>query len=390
MNFTKADRLNHYKTGIFAALDEKKNKMISEGKKVYNLSVGTPDFAPPQHIMNALIDAAKVPENYKYSLIDLPKLRKAVCNYYKNRFGVADLLPDEVISVHGTQEGMGHLGLALTNPDDVVLLPNPGYPAFECGAYFGQAKVYYYNLTEENDFLPKMSEIPEDVLYKTKYMVVSYPSNPVCAVAPVSMYEELIEYAKKYSFIIVNDNAYSDIIFDGNEGFSFMSLEGAKDVGVEFFSLSKSFNVTGARISFLVGNKSVVDALDLMRTQYNFGMFYPIQYAAIAALEGPRDSVIEQCAEYQRRRDALCGGLRRIGWDVKDSKGTMFAFVKIPKKFKSTAEFCDELLSKTGVLCTPGTAFGSMGEGYVRFALVKTVSEFEEIVDIIDKSGILK
>lgn len=390
MVFEHAKRLDHYKTGIFAALNEKKDEMIKQGRKVYNLSVGTPDFAPPEHIMNALIEAAKDPQNYKYSLCDMPQLLDAVVDYYKSRFGVDDLSPDEVTSVHGTQEGMGHFGVALTNPGDVVLLPNPGYPAFEAGAYFGESEVYYYPLLEKNGFLPIMSEIPEDVLCRAKYMVVSYPSNPVCAVAPRSMYEELIEYAKKYNFLIVNDNAYSDIAYDGNEGMSFLSIPGAKEVGVEFFSLSKSYNVTGARISFLVGNKSVVDALKLMRSQIDFGMFYPVQYAAIAALKGPRDSVIEQRAQYQRRRDALCGGLRKIGWNVPDSKGTMFAFAHIPENFDTTAEFCEELMDKTGVICTPGTAFGSLGEGYVRFALVKSVEEINEIVDVIDKSGILK
>lgn len=390
MNFAKAKRLEHYNTGIFAALDEKKNEMMRSGRKVYNLSIGTPDFAPPQHVIDTLVNEAKKPENYKYSLVDLPELKQAVCDYYKTRFGVYDIEPNEIISVNGTQEGMGHLGLAITDPHDIVLLPNPGYPAFECGAYFGEADVYYYPLLEENGFLPKMSEIPEEVLEKTKYMVVSYPSNPVCAVAPREMYVELIEYAKKYNFIIVNDNAYSDIIYDGSEGMSFLSLPGAKEVGVEFFSLSKSFNVTGARISFLIGNKSVVGALDLMRSQYNFGMFYPVQYAAIAALKGERESVVKQCEEYRRRRDAFCGGLCKLGWNVRYSAGTMFVFARIPEKFSTSAEFCNELLDKTGVLGTPGTAFGSLGEGYVRFALVKTVEEFEEIVDVIDKSGILK
>ncbi|MGN0556327.1 MAG: aminotransferase class I/II-fold pyridoxal phosphate-dependent enzyme [Acutalibacteraceae bacterium] len=390
MEYSQAKRLDHYQTGIFAALNAKKDALIAEGRKVYNLSVGTPDFPPPAHIKNALIDACRLDENYKYSLADLPELAEAVCDYYRSRFGVCDLNPSEVTAVHGTQEGMGHLGISLCNPGDIVLLPNPGYPAFEAGAYFGEAEIYYYPLLRENAFLPQMQDIPEDVLSRTKYMVVSYPSNPVCAVAPRSMYEELVRYAKKYGFIIINDNAYSDIIYDGHESLSFLSVEGAKEVGAEFFSLSKSYNVTGARISFLVGNQSVVNALKLMRSQIDFGMFYPVQYAAIAALRGPRDSVEAQRLEYQRRRDAFCGGLRSIGWDVPDSQGTMFVFAPLPPKFRSSVEFCEELMERTGVICTPGTSFGSLGEGYVRFALVKTPEEFREIVRVIDESGILR
>lgn len=390
MEYSQAKRLDHYQTGIFAALNQKKDALIAAGRKVYNLSVGTPDFPPPAHIKNALIDACRLDENYKYSLADLPELAEAVCDYYRSRFGVDDLKSSEVTAVHGTQEGMGHLGISLCNPGDIVLLPNPGYPAFEAGAYFGEAEIYYYPLLRENAFLPQMQDIPEDILGRTKYMVVSYPSNPVCAVAPRSMYEELVRYAKKYGFIIINDNAYSDIIYDGHESLSFLSVEGAKEVGAEFFSLSKSYNVTGARISFLVGNQSVVNALKLMRSQIDFGMFYPVQYAAIAALRGPRDSVEAQRLEYQRRRDAFCGGLRSIGWDVPDSQGTMFVFAPLPPKFRSSVEFCEELMERTGVICTPGTSFGSLGEGYVRFALVKTPEEFREIVRVIDESGILR
>lgn len=385
-----ADRLNHFQTGIFAALDQKKDELIKQGKTVYNLSVGTPDFPPSQDVRDTLIKAASDPVNYRYSLGDLPELLEAVRDYYQRRFGVQGLSLNEIMSVNGTQEGMGHLGMALCNPGDVVLLPDPGYPVFYAGAYFGQAEIACYPLRRENGFLPVLEEIPESVLRRTKYMVVSYPSNPVGAAAPVSMYEKLIAYAKKYDFLIVNDNAYSDIIFDGRQGISFLSLPGAKDCGVEFFSLSKSFNVTGARISFLVGNKAVIDALKLLRTQYDFGMFYPVQYAAIQALQTPRDVILKQCAAYQQRRDALCGGLRRIGWPVPDSQGTMFVFAPIPEPYTSSTDFCKELMEQTGVIGTPGTAFGEMGEGYIRFALTKPVEELEEIVAVIDRSGILK
>ena len=387
MEFKRAERLNHFSTGIFAALDERKNKLIKEGRTVYNLSVGTPDFEPPKHIMDALADAVKDPANYKYSLIDSEEMLQAVSDYFADRYN-AEVSTDEITAVHGTQEGMGHLGMATLNPGDVVLLPDPGYPIFEAGSYLGGADIHYYPLVRENDFLPVIEDIPEEILKKTKYIVLSYPSNPVGAAAPKEMYIKMIEYANKYGFFIINDNAYSDIIFDGREGFSFLSLPGAKEVGVEFFSLSKSFNVTGLRISFCVGNKSIIDALKLLRSQYDFGVSYPVQKVAVAALRGPRDSVKRQCEEYQRRRDALLGGLRKYGWNVPNSQGTMFAWLPVPEGYTSQS-FCETLIDKAGVVGTPGTAFGPKGEGYIRFALVKPAEELARIADIIGNSGIL-
>ncbi len=389
MELEKARKLEPFKTGIFAALDLKKAELIKAGRKVYNLSVGTPDFEPPAHVMKALLDAAAKPENWRYSLVDMPELLQAASGYYKRRFGV-DIAPEKITSVNGTQEGMVHLALALLNEGDTVLLPDPGYPVFQAGALLAGAKIRYYPMLEKNHFLPVFSDIPEDVLYAAKYIVISYPSNPVGAVAPKSMYRELIEIARKYNIMVINDNAYSDIVFDGHDTFSFLSFEGAEEVGVEFMSLSKSYSVTGARISFLSGNKQIVDALKLLRSQLDFGMFYPVQYAAIAALTGPMDYVKEIGNRYRERRDALCGGLRRIGWPCPDAQGTMFVWAPIPKNFSSSEAFAAELIDRTGVLCTPGTAFGPAGEGYVRFALVFTPEQIAEVVAVIDKSGILK
>lgn len=386
MEYKCAKRLEHFTTGIFAALDEKKNKLIKEGRIIYNLSVGTPDFKPPEHIMEALGKAVSDAENYKYSLADMPEMLQAVSDYYKDRYN-ADVSTDEITGVHGTQEGMGHLGMAMCNPGDIVLLPDPGYPVFEAGSYFGEADIRYYPLLRQNDFLPVIEDIPEDILYKTRYIVLSYPSNPVGAAAPKSMYENLIRLARKYGFFIINDNAYSDIIFDGREGFSFLALDGAKDVGVEFFSLSKSFNVTGLRISFCAGNKSIIDSLKLLRSQYDFGMSYPVQKAAIAALTGPRECVGRQCMEYQKRRDTFLGALRNIGWDVPDSQGTMFVWLPVPKGYTSQS-FCEALMDKAGVIGTPGTAFGPMGEGYIRFALVKPCDELAHIAQVIGAAGL--
>ncbi len=387
--FAKASRLNVFQTGIFAALNEEKERLQKEGKKLYNLFIGTPDFQPAPHVMQALCEAAADPENWKYSLTESDELLDAVCFYYRDRFGVT-ITPDIITAVNGSQEGMGHLGMALCDKGDVVLLPDPGYPAFEAGALLGEATIETYPLVAEYGFMPRLDLIDEDVLKRVKYMVVSYPSNPVGAAAPKEVYEELIGYAKRYGFILISDNAYSDILFDGREGFSFLSLEGAAEVGAEFFSLSKSFNVTGARISFLIGNKSVIDAMKLLRSQYDFGTFTPIQKAAVAALTGPRDAVRRQCAEYQSRRDALCGGLRRYGWQIPDSDGTMFVWAPLPAGYTDSADFCKRLVRETGVLCTPGAAFGKRGEGYVRFALVLPPDELAEVADVIGRSGMLK
>lgn len=384
MEYRHSDMLDHFQTGIFAAMDAKKTALMKTGMKVYNLSVGTPDFRPPEHIMKAVAESSADPLDYRYTLVDSAEMLDAVVSYYRKRYGVT-ISPDQILGVHGTQEGMGHLGMAMCNPGDIALLPDPGYPIYEAGSYFGRAEVHYYELVKENAFLPKLEDIPEDILKRTKYIVLSYPSNPVGAAAPKSMYEKMIGYAKKYGFFIINDNAYSDIIFDGREGYSFLSIPGAEDVGVEFFSLSKSFNLTGLRISFLIGNRSIVNSLRLLRSQYDFGISYPVQKAAVAALTGPLDCVRTQCAEYQKRRDALCGGLRRIGWNVPDSAGTMFTWLPVPPGFTS-ASFTDKLMQTTGVIGTPGTAFGPKGEGYIRFALVKTPGEFEEIVNIIGSS----
>lgn len=385
----QAQWLSHFETGIFAALDQKRDEWIASGKKVYNLSIGTPDFQPAPHIMEAMTEACKKPENYIYALKDMNETLAAVKDYYKKRFGV-EVTADEITSVHGSQEGIGHMGMALTSPGDYAILPNPGYPIFEAGAYLGGAQLYFYPLKQENGFLPVFEEIPEEIARKTKFMILSYPYNPVCAVANDEVYEKAIAFAKKYDIIIIHDNAYSDIIYDGKEGKSFLSYEGAKEVGIEFFSLSKSFNVTGLRISFAVGNREVIDAIKLLRSQIDFGMPIPIQKAAVAALTGPLDMVKEQCVEYQARRDALCDGLRKIGWNVPDSQGTMFVWAPIPEKFHSSEEFCIRLMEETGVICTPGYAFGSLGEGYVRFALVMPPEKLREVVRIIDESGILK
>ena len=386
MEFSK--RMQLFGDEIFAALNEKKVALEAAGRTIYNLSVGTPDFAPAPHIMEALVSAAQDPENWKYSLRDLPEMLDAVCSYYKRRFGV-EISPCQVASCNGSQEGCGHIGMVLCDEGDTVLLPNPCYPVFIAGAKLAGAEPYFYPLVKEHGFLPYVAGIPEDVARRAKYMIVSLPANPVGSVGTPELYAVIVAFAKKYDILIIHDNAYSDIIFDGAVGHSFFNTPGAMDVGVEFFSLSKSFDVTGARISFLVGRPDVVAAFRRLRGQIDFGMFLPVQKAAIAALTGPLDQVKEQCAVYQQRRDALCGGLRSIGWDVPNSHGSMFVWAPIPPKYTSSMDFCMDLVEKSGVLCTPGSSFGPAGEGYVRFALTMPAAQIDRAVQAIRDSGIL-
>lgn len=386
MKFSK--RMDRFGDEIFAALNVKKMELEAAGKKIYNLSIGTPDFETAPHIKQALADAALDSKNWKYSLKDIPELLDAVCRYYQRRFGVT-ITPDQVASCNGSQEGIGHIGMVLCDEGDTVLLPTPCYPVFIAGVKMAGAKPWFYPMNEENGFLPQVADIPEEVARRAKYMIVSLPANPVGSVGNPQVYREIVEFAKKYDVLIIHDNAYSDIIFDGVEGSSFFNTPGAMDVGVEFFSLSKSFNVTGARISFLIGRSDVVAAFRKLRSQIDFGMFLPVQYAAIAALNGPLDGVKEQNRMYQERRDALCGGLRSIGWDLPDSHGSMFVWAPLPKGYTDSMEFCMKLVEECGVLCTPGCSFGPMGEGYVRFALTIPPERITEAVQAIKDGGIL-
>ncbi len=390
MELKFADRMKDFEEGIFQVLNEKKNERLAQGKTVYNLSVGTPDFPPAGHIIDALAEAAKKPENYKYSLADLPELTESVINRFQKRYGVS-LEPEEIMSVYGSQEGITHIGLSLCNPGDGVLVPNPGYPIFAIGPSLADAELVLYDLLPENDYLPDLDGMDDELLKGIKFMIVSYPMNPICKTAPKSFYEKLIPWAKQKNIIIVHDNAYSDIIYDGREGRSILSIPGAKEVCVEFYSLSKSYNYTGARMGFLVGNKDIIANFKKLRSQIDYGTFFPVQYGAIAALNGPDDMIKAQCAEYQKRRDALCGGLRSIGWDVEDSEGTMFAWGAIPEQYGTDdVAFVMELMEKSGVLCTPGSSFGSLGKGHVRFALTLPVEEIQAAVRAVEASGMIR
>jgi LL-diaminopimelate aminotransferase len=386
MKMQFSERLDYISEGIFAALNKKKLELESRGKKIYNLSIGTPDFKPAPHVMQAVSDACLKPEKYKYAITDQDRLVQALVDFYKTRFGVT-LQKNELMTIYGSQEGMAHICMALTNPGDLVLVPDPGYPIFEMGPLLNGANVEKYALYPEKDYVLDLQDIPEEIAQKAKVIIVSYPLNPVCATAPAEFYEELIAFAKKYEIIVLHDNAYSDIIFDGSEGRSFLSFPGAKDVGAEFYSLSKSYNLTGARISFVVGNAKIIEAFQKIRSQIDYGIFLPVQEGAIAALTGPQDAVKAQREEYARRNQALCQGLTEIGWPVQESRGTMFVWAKLPAGYENSLDFCMELVEKTGVLVTPGSSFGSRGEGYVRMALVLDVETIKELVEAIRESG---
>lgn len=388
MDIKFAERMEHFKDGIFSVLNAKKMKMIEEGRTVYDFSVGTPDFVPERSSVNALLEAAKDPAKFKYAIADLPELTNAVINWYKRRYDVK-LEADEITSVNGSQEGLAHIGLALFDVGDICLVPAPCYPIFEIGPFLSGAKIEYYHIKEENNYELDLDTIPEEIAYKAKAILVSYPANPVSASVRPEFYPKLIAWAKKYNVIVIHDNAYSEMTFEGFEGTSFLCFDGAKEVGVEFNSLSKAYNLTGARISFCIGNKDIISMFKKLRSQIDYGVFLPIQYAAIAALNSPMDNIEKNREEYRLRREVLSEEFSKAGWNVKLSTGSMFMWTKIPDKYTNSNDFVMELMDKTGVIVTPGSAFGQDGEGYARLALTHSVDEIKAAAKAIKESGML-
>jgi LL-diaminopimelate aminotransferase len=386
MQFVKAGETAE--SNIFNQLDEKKKQLLASGKDVINLSIGTPDFQPDRHVMEAVSHAALDPEQYKYSLTETRALLDAVQHWYKRRYDVT-LADEEIMAVCGSQEGIAHVGFAFAGEGDLVLAPDPGYPIFSFGPMMTGATIGLYPLREENGWQLDFADIPDDVADRAKAMIVSYPNNPTTAVADYAFYERLVEFARVHNIIVIHDNAYSDLLLNGGQGMSFLSVPGAKEVGIEFNSLSKTYNLTGMRVSFALGNRDVISRFRAFRSQIDYGMYYPIQAGAVAALEGPQDIVQRNREGYMARRDALCGGLRRIGWDVPDAQGTMFVWAKIPAHYSASVEFVMDLMEKTGVICVPGSSFGKQGEGYVRFALVVPPERMAQAVRLIEQSGIL-
>ncbi len=385
-----ANRMKRFGTGVFSALAEVKKKEIAAGRRVIDLSVGTPNIPPAPHIMEALAKAAMEPKNYVYALSDTAELQNAVQEWYRRRYGVSLDAETEIASLLGSQDGLSHIALTIADEGDTVLVPDPGYPIFADGPALAGAELYYMPQKRDNGYLIDLSAIPEDVARRAKLMVVSYPNNPTTSIASPSFYRELVAFAKKYDIIVLHDNAYSELTFDGARCGSFLQYEGAKDVGVEFNSLSKTYGLAGARIGFAVGSREVVSALKALKSNLDYGMFLPVQKAAAAALLGPQDCVETTRLAYQRRRDVLVGGLNEAGWKIDLPKATMFVWARIPEPYRSSETFTMELLRRSGVLVTPGAAFGPSGEGHVRMALVQEEEVMREAVRAVAESGILK
>lgn len=368
-----ARRMNNFGEGVFARLAAMKQQKISAGEEIIDLSIGAPNIPPPAHVMKVLSEEALKPANYVYAITDTRELLNSASDWYRRRYGVEIDPASEVCSLWGSQEGLSHIALTLIDDGDLTLVPDPCYPVFADGAKLAGSEIFFMPQLREHDYIIQLDKIPNDVAARAKFMVVSYPNNPTTATAPADFYERLIYFAKKNDIVVLHDNAYSELIFDGTRGFSFLSFKGAKDVGVEFNSLSKTYGIAGARVGFCLGNKEVVKQVKLLKSNIDYGLFLPIQKAAIAALQSPQEVIDKTRAAYIERRDALVDGLCAAGWHMDKPKATMFVWAPIPKGFGTSEEFVKALLEKSNVLVTPGNAFGASGEGFVRMALVQTV-----------------
>lgn len=383
-----ANRMNQFGEGVFSRLAVMRKNRLAQGKEVYDLSIGAPNIPPTKRIMEVMAEAVMKPANYVYAINDTQQLLEAVAQWYKRRYDV-ELNPEtEICSLLGSQDGLSHIALSILDPGDVMLVPDPCYPIFADGPRIAGAELYYMPLQKENDYVIQLQDIPEEIARKAKFMLVSYPNNPTAAMAPESFYHELVAFAKKYDIIVLHDNAYSELVFDGKSCGSFLSIPGAMEVGVEFNSLSKTYGLAGARIGFCVGNKAVVGMLKTLKSNMDYGMFLPIQAAAVEALTGNQAVVAETRAAYEHRRDVLCDGLIEAGWHMEKPAGTMFVWAPIPDSYQDSESFVADLLDKTGVLVTPGSAFGPSGEGYVRMALVQSEDTMKKIVEAVAASGI--
>jgi LL-diaminopimelate aminotransferase len=382
MIFTASEKLQKLSSSIFQEVANRKQEAINKGKDVIDLSVGSPDFPPPPFVIDTLLAYTKDPSNYGYTLKGIPEFHDAVTYFYKQRYSVHLDAKKEVLQLMGSQDGLAHLATAMINPGDYVLVPDPGYPIYEGSVTIAGGIIYPMPLRAENRFLPKLEEIPEEIIEKTKMMILSYPGNPVTAIADESFFEEVVAFAKRHQILVVHDFAYSELVYDGHPQISFLSIPGAKEVGIEFNSLSKTFNMAGCRIGYAVGNEHVISILASFKSHIDYGVFYPIQKAASKALTSDFDYLKGQVKEYERRRDVLVEGLRKSGWEVEKSPATMFVWAKIPQGWTSR-QFAFELIDRAGVAVVPGDAFGKQGEGYVRIALVQPTKTLQEAAERI-------
>ena len=388
MEFAK--RMEQFGEGVFSRLAEMRRSRVAEGKEVFDLSIGAPNIPPAKRIMEVMAKAVMEPKNYVYAINDTQEMLQAVAQWYQRRYGVTLDADTEICSLLGSQDGLSHIALSILDAGDVMLVPDPCYPIFADGPRLAGAELYYMPQKKENDYVIQLQDIPEEVAKKAKFMLVSYPNNPTAAMAPESFYHELVAFARKYDIIVLHDNAYSELVFDGRSWGSFLSIPGAKDVGVEFNSLSKTYGLAGARIGYCLGNSRVVSMLKTLKSNMDYGMFLPIQAAAVEAITGDQSVVAETRAAYERRRDVLCDGLIAAGWQMDKPPGTMFVWAPVPEQYTDSESFVRDLLDKTGVLVTPGSAFGPSGEGYVRMALVQSEEDMQRIVEAVKQSGIFQ
>lgn len=379
-----AKRMDQLQSAIFSQQEILKRELVSKGIEIFNFSVGTPDMPPPDYVMKTLSEESAKAINYKYAIKDSEALTQAVIGWYKRRFNV-ELEKDEVLGLNGSQDALAHIALVLADYGETVLVQDPFYPIFFIGPYLSGAKIVKLPMLEENNFIIDLDKISASVAHEAKMMIVSYPNNPVTALAPYDFYEKLVWFAKKYDIKVIHDNAYCELVYDGKKAGSFLNVPGAKDIGIELNSLSKSYNMPGCRISFALGNRHILKALSTIKSHIDYGIFIPIQKAAIAAITGPDECIKETVRTYQRRRDVMVEGFTNIGWPMKKPEATMFVWSKIPEGFDNSVSFAFEMIKETGVFTVPGSSFGDMGEGYVRLALVDTEEKILRAIKKVDQ-----
>jgi len=380
-----SDKLNRLPPYLFASLDELKRDKIKEGVDVINLGVGDPDLPTPPHIIDALCKAARDPKNHKYpSYNGMPEFRDAVAHWYKDRFNVSLDMDKEVIALIGSKEGIAHLPLAFLNKDDIALVPDPAYTVYKIGTMLAGGIPISMPLLKENDFKPDLSKIDNKTRKAAKILFINYPNNPTSATVDESFYKEVVDFAMDNDLIVCNDNAYSEIYFDEYRPPSFLEVKNAKNVGAEFSSLSKTYNMTGWRIGYLVGNEDIVRGLGKIKTNIDSGVFNAVQIAAIEALTGNQTCVEDNRKVYKQRRDLLVEGLNNLGFDTEKPLATFYVWAKVPDGYDSLS-FSKFLLDNAGIVVTPGVGFGKYGENYIRFALTETVERIEECINRISR-----
>lgn len=389
MKIELAQRIRELPPYLFARIDELKAEQRKKGVDLIDLGIGDPDLPTPPHIVAALQQAAADPAHHRYpSYVGMLELRRSAAAFYRRRFGVTVDPEKQVVALIGSKEGIAHFPVAFVDPGDLVLVPDPGYPVYATGTRFSGGEVYPMPLRREHGFLPDLAAIPKEVARRAKIMWVNYPNNPTAALASRRFYEEVVAFAREHEIIVASDLAYSEVYFDeADPPPSFLSVPGALDVGIEFYSLSKTYNMTGWRVGFAVGHSTLVGGLGKVKTNVDSGVFEAVQRAAIAALDGDQGCVTELRRIYRERRDVLCGGLQAAGYDVLTPRASFYCLVAVPKGYTSL-EFTTKLLEEAGVVATPATGFGACGEGFIRLTVCADKSRLAEAVERLRKAKV--